>query len=526
MRLLDTQTLELRSFNSGAVPTYAILSHTWEDEEVTLQQFHTRDGQRKKGYKKILDFCDEAAAEGYQWCWVDTCCIDKTNLVELSQAINSMFAWYRDAAVCFAYLSDFYAESNVEHERNNRLEQSRWFTRGWTLQELIAPEYVVFYDARWRLYGTKSEIAMALAKITGISPRLLRGDKSLHEYSTAQKMSWAAYRQTTRVEDRAYSLLGIFNIYFPLAYGEGWNAFARLQAEILKTSTDQSIFAWVQRGPVKPAETLDVYRAKAWDQRHRCSMLAPTPDCFYGSSSVICASKDRDADHAHPLLARHISGANNSIVTQALNKPIALNNTGMQITLLVQRIFAKGGRCLLEAMLNCCYDFDKQQKVTIFLVADNMGINEVFAKERQDSVAACRVEPYHLGSATWQWHECSRGPCRQEWQRGQSSSGELWVATPLDIHPIYPEWPEFPRDERVLGTAWIRDDELQADEARRRVARARELRQKPARDVLAMYSTHRISKVLSHALVAALALGGLVLSADDDLLDKAKEILK
>ncbi|KAF2818453.1 HET-domain-containing protein, partial [Ophiobolus disseminans] len=244
MRLLNTQTLELKQFNTGSIPVYAILSHTWEDDEVTLQELQTRAARRKKGFRKISDFCDEAASRGIEWGWVDTCCIDKTDLVELSQAINSMFSWYRDAAVCLAYLSDFHLHGEGAHWNDKDVGKSRWFTRGWTLQELIAPKHLVFYDARWRVFGTKKGLASFMSDITGISARLLRGEKSLHEFSCAQKMSWAAYRQTTRVEDRAYSLLGLFNICFSPVYGEGWRAFGRLQEEILRVSTDQSIFAW------------------------------------------------------------------------------------------------------------------------------------------------------------------------------------------------------------------------------------------------------------------------------------------
>jgi len=130
MRLLNTETLELKYFNTGEVPAYAILSHTWEDEEVTLQQLHTDAARQKRGYEKIVKFCKEARERGLHWGWADTCCIDKADLVELSQAINSMFAWYRDAAICLAYLSDFHLwEENGDWNKED-LGISRWFRRG------------------------------------------------------------------------------------------------------------------------------------------------------------------------------------------------------------------------------------------------------------------------------------------------------------------------------------------------------------------------------------------------------------
>lgn len=164
-----------------------------------------------------------------------SCCIDKSSTAELSEAINSMFRWYRNAAICYAYLEDV---TSLSH-----LDQSRWFTRGWTLQELVAPRDVLFYSSDWRLLGSKLELSDQLWKITRIEPEILSTGVFDH-VSIATRMSWAGNRQTTRIEDAAYCLMGIFEVNMPLLYGEGRKSFTRLQEEIMKVSDDQSLFAW------------------------------------------------------------------------------------------------------------------------------------------------------------------------------------------------------------------------------------------------------------------------------------------
>ncbi|KAH7092478.1 heterokaryon incompatibility protein-domain-containing protein [Paraphoma chrysanthemicola] len=239
MRLLDATTLLVHEFfNEAEIPPYAILSHTWEEEECTLQQTQSL-GQfelsKRKGYKKIQLCCEQALRDGLNWAWVDTCCIDKTSTAELSEAINSMFRWYRNAVVCYAYLTDV--------EIVDQFGSSRWFTRGWTLQELVAPYALNFYNKHWKNLGSKLELHQLLQQTTGIDTQVLTTGE-LDQVCVAQKMSWAATRQTTRTEDLAYSLLGIFSVNMPLLYGEGSKAFLRLQEEIMKTSEDQSLFAW------------------------------------------------------------------------------------------------------------------------------------------------------------------------------------------------------------------------------------------------------------------------------------------
>lgn len=240
MRLINTTTLELQDFTLTTIPPYAILSHTWGSDEVSFQDISSPDVSSKKGYMKIEQSCRLAREHGLGLAWVDTCCIDKTSSAELTESINSMFRWYRDAAVCYVYLEDLEPDAELEYA----LPHCRWFTRGWTLQELVAPENVVFYDMAWNKRGTKIAMSIFLEKLTKIESGVLRHPKTLHERAVARRMTWAANRKTTRIEDTAYCLLGIFDVNMPLIYGEGMKAFRRLQEEIIKSSPDLTIFAW------------------------------------------------------------------------------------------------------------------------------------------------------------------------------------------------------------------------------------------------------------------------------------------
>ncbi|KAK5651822.1 hypothetical protein OQA88_11591 [Cercophora sp. LCS_1] len=278
MRLLSTATEKAHEFFGRKAPRYAILSHTWGEEEVTFRHLAEPSTYKKlKGYAKIRGSCEVARREGFRWIWIDTCCIDKSSSAELSEAINSMFKWYEDAAVCYAYLPD------VASPDPSTFSRSRWFTRGWTLQELIAPSVVVFLDSDWEEIGTKTTLVTEIASVTGIDKSVLvpppdtrSGPYSirtiLHGCSTAQRMSWAAKRSTTRIEDQAYSLMGIFDVNMPLLYGEGTKAFLRLQMEIMNNSDDMSIFVWSYHAGGSLIE--------------KSGLLAPRPACFEGHGSV------------------------------------------------------------------------------------------------------------------------------------------------------------------------------------------------------------------------------------------------
>ncbi|CAO1597600.1 hypothetical protein XANCAGTX0491_001407 [Xanthoria calcicola] len=265
MRLINTSTYEVREFNPGRIPPYAILSHTWGDDEYLFGDRNNPDRRESAGFKKIAGCCALAARHGYEYLWVDTCCIDKTSSAELTESINSMYRWYQESRICYVYLADFVLEK-AKHKEGVKFRDCRWFRRGWTLQELLAPYYIVFYDAEWKEIGSKGVLQTHLSNICSISTRHLFNPK---EASVAAKMSWASGRRTTRAEDVAYSLLGLFEINMPLIYGEGQNAFFRLQREIIQSSSDESIFAWTE-------------------ERVGCSgLLASSPQCFRDSSDIV-----------------------------------------------------------------------------------------------------------------------------------------------------------------------------------------------------------------------------------------------
>ena len=243
MRLLNTTSITTKEFVGQDIPPYAILSHTWEKGEVLLADIRNGTAPSKEGFAKILGCCTTAAEYGFDWVWIDTCCIDKTSSAELSEAINSMYRWYELSTICYVYLRDVSVAEGGALLSSIPLGHSRWFTRGWTLQELLAPRAVEFYSFDWKEIGTKSSLATSLSYHTGIPTRVLHGE-SPNSCSIAERMSWASSRQTTREEDMAYCLLGLFNVNMPLLYGEGQKAFIRLQEQILKQEEDYSLFAW------------------------------------------------------------------------------------------------------------------------------------------------------------------------------------------------------------------------------------------------------------------------------------------
>ncbi|KAK1757017.1 hypothetical protein QBC47DRAFT_459684 [Echria macrotheca] len=291
MRLIHTTTFELKQFFGLELPKYAILSHMWGTEEVSYQDWAVRsepDISRREGYLKIASTCELAREEGYDYLWVDTNCIDKSSSAELTEAINSMFEWYRQADICYAYLADI--ETSRPLTGGQEIRSSRWFRRGWTLQELLAPRRVNLYAADWSFLGTRSSLARHISAATGISLRYLHSDaprgkeKSstrsndawdrdhdvpIHAASVAERMAWLSRRETTRIEDMAYCALGIFGIHMALIYGEGPNAFARLQEEIIRVSADQSLFCWSWGVP---------------DHQSQVGLLSPRPQAFLGAA--------------------------------------------------------------------------------------------------------------------------------------------------------------------------------------------------------------------------------------------------
>ncbi|KAL4081415.1 heterokaryon incompatibility protein-domain-containing protein [Scleroderma yunnanense] len=336
----DRQTKVLEFRNDEAID-YAILSHRWFEQEVDCDEMiglakmgaKERDEIRRRlGYKKILDSCERAKKDGLEWLWVDACCIDKRSSAELSEAINSMFRWYENSRVCYAYLHDV-IDSSLPMEDDKRTYPysngwPEWFSRGWTLQEMIAPRNVEFFNKDWQPIGNKWTLAPILADITRVPEHILRDGLTSNRPCVAQIMSWAANRTTTRIEDRAYSLLGLLDVNMPMLYGEGKKAFQRLQLEIIRMSNDQSIFAW--RGSNRTG-----------------SILADDSSCFRDCSTM----ELMDLDEFTQSLKGDIPEEELRLIEEDRFGVFPITNRGIQIWLLLRPL--DGSRSVFEALLPC-----------------------------------------------------------------------------------------------------------------------------------------------------------------------------
>lgn len=233
MRLLNVDTLKFTHFSDEERPIYAIASHRWQKEEVTYQEVKEERNKSKDGYQKVMDFAKyiKDYVSGVQWLWIDTCCINKESAAELSEAINLMFKWYRNAGVCLAYLAD------VDEARDEQsFQKSEWFERGWTLQELLAPRTVIFVTRTWQVIGNKgashytysrSSVGPGLEKDiaarTGIPEQILYNYNASQGLSVDERLKWMEGRKTSRTEDMSYALFGIFDVADAIVYGEGYD---------------------------------------------------------------------------------------------------------------------------------------------------------------------------------------------------------------------------------------------------------------------------------------------------------------
>ncbi|KAI1264607.1 heterokaryon incompatibility protein-domain-containing protein [Xylariaceae sp. FL1019] len=242
MWLLDTDSLELKEFGDE-LPSYSILSHTWGHEEVTFKDLQ-HGWLTNPGSRKLRATCKQSSLDGYRWTWIDTCCIDRTSHDALQEAIRSMYKWYAQAAACYVHLADVRSIGSIDTGNDSEFRRSRWFTRSWTLQELIAPRNVIFFTASWKKIGTKHTLQHLIANITGIPPTCLSGESQPREFSVVTRFSWASKRECRKREDVAYSLMGLFDVYMPILYGEYDKAFFRLQEHIFRQTADQSMLAW------------------------------------------------------------------------------------------------------------------------------------------------------------------------------------------------------------------------------------------------------------------------------------------
>lgn len=336
MHLINVDTMLLEEFFGDQIPSYAILSHTWgkNHEEVHFDKLGPKNKQKKHGYQKIKYLCQQAAKDGLRWAWCDTCCINKSSSAELSEAINSMFQWYRNASVCYAYLEDVSAPGGSQ-DVMSQFRESRWFTRGWTLQELLAPQKVCFFGQDWQLLGSKKTLIGPLQDIARVNFGALASPSTVPSYSIATRMSWATDRTTTRAEDRAYCMLGILGVHMPLLYGEGQNAFRRLQEELIKISDDETIFA--HSGP---------------------NVLAKGPEEFS-------------------------SGKELTILKKSTSTPYSITNAGLRIHMRViepnPNEPIKSGRSAM-GILNCHYNVALRRDYYIALPMERTGMANTYRK--------------------------------------------------------------------------------------------------------------------------------------------------
>jgi hypothetical protein len=306
MRVLNTTTFELHSREQEFFKSegYAILSHRWVGAEVTFDTLPEHLPELKSTearylaspqLSKIRGACETARQLGFTWIWIDNCCINKASQTELAESINSMFKWYRDSQMCITYLSDVKFDAASERrdgnspeifQKINTVQPSEWFFRGWTLQELLAPKKMNFYDTNWTYMGTKDSLAPEIERITGISSAYLTNAMPFRDACIATKLSWMAGRKTTREEDIAYSMLGIFSVFLDPLYGEGVNAFMRLQQLLQSTINDESLYAWSMPHPSHAKSYSIERRSETTWGPGEWGLLAPTPDWFRGCGHV------------------------------------------------------------------------------------------------------------------------------------------------------------------------------------------------------------------------------------------------
>jgi len=493
MRLLNTKDYTLSSFIGPIdTPPYAILSHTWGPADEVLfedmvkpELFRTVKTRKPISWQKVERSCEIArtfAGRRYNYIWIDTLCIDKSSSTELSEAINSMFEWYACAGVCFAYLADY--DNPIGHNldpgsdtENNNFTKSRWFARGWTLQELIAPEELLFFDQHWGVIGNRRNLADPIRARTGIYRAILARQQSgyqldlrelLSAVSVAVKMSWLSQRITTRPEDRAYCMLGLFDVNIPLLYGEGsYKSFIRLQEEIIKNSFDQSILAWE-----KCSETVTPTSQGRWH-----SVLAPDPGSFARCRGI---QPLRAGGHVH--VENTSSRSDGTITFAALLRPLNPPYQVIEDNYLFERprhardrmgyfetASSKTGLPLAYlAILNCCEDGNFTKRVALMLYRDSKQSDRFYrahagffivtpgqmsvgpwssgthffldhsrASPAQITLCSLPKPTYHAKYGYW--------PCAYDWKLEGSAQGSDWTLVDLleakhGLEPSLPIW--------------------------------------------------------------------------------------
>lgn len=390
--------------------------------------------------------------------------IDKTSSTELSEAINSMFKWYQRSAVCYAYLVDVHSK--------NDFTKSRWWNRGWTLQELIAPCSVVFFSSEWDCIGDKSILVSDISKRSRISVDVLLNPNEVSKSSGAQRMAWAANRKTTRSEDIAYCLLGIFDINMPLLYGEGRQAFKRLQEEIIRTKQDQSLLAW-EYSPVSTTKHLNdmlfsFYLSNSYDSTNgnlspsrvfSRTCFARKPDQFKDSLEVLpntrspkdsCSLNSNALDMTIPIVDRAAMGFKEYL------QPVS-----------AARLFTQRDRLkLVFGLLNCSPGSSKTHVVAMPMVTveDNTFVRVAWEVEGLYTTTVSL--PMHIAvHATEQRIRLLKAEYSATDSRSTRDYGELvvlnsFIGPEFRIVKAFPYATEIGPEFAMLELSWDRLDEL------------------------------------------------------------------
>lgn len=419
MRLLNALSFQFEEYFGDSIPHYAILSHTWGKHEISFQDFDLCWEESNIRCQKILKTCQQALRDNLTYVWIDTCCIDKRSSTELSEAVNSMFNWYARSKVCYAYIEDgrsfnLKAEGDIEEFR-----KCRWFSRGWTLQELITPPKVVFFSENWIEFGTRQSISTILSRITGIDLEILENPapERLFQVSIANRMSWASGRVTTRLEDMAYCLLGLFDVHIPLLYGEGERAFIRLQEEIMKHSYDHSLLAWGQF-----YNWTDIVSSN----NRGGKLLAQSPAAFRFSTSIVSFSPGYETvpyakTNYGPNIELPIRKVSESKAIALLNCYLP-NDLDHQLAILVDGSQSAKFRCddRLYLYPRCEIEFggkDSEFRVETLYFRDSVRRIDAYGSDpRTDSIFISRCNDYFITKVepSSQWDSCRhliRKPC-------------------------------------------------------------------------------------------------------------------
>ena len=420
MRLLNVSTLKLELFMGPerSIPPYAILSHTWGDSEIVfddIQSLSTAALKENPGFDKVFQTCLQAQRDHFDYVWIDTCCIDKSSSAELSEAINSMFKYYAQSSTCYVYLNDFNVpcllgpgDDVFLGAKDTSFFHSRWFERGWTLQELIAPHKVEFFDQYWRRFGTRDgELLDRVCRRTGIWPQVFSTPRckcqnlasltmvreevcphcrtrdtlyhTLDTFAVSIKMRWADTRGTTRPEDAAYCLLGLFGINMPLLYGEGRKAFLRLQDLIIRQSKDQSVLLWEAFRTDAPLSTA-------------LGCLAPAAGYFKNPVPIIgrrvFVSVDRqfEADFMGRLAPMELTDT--ALITNLWICPCTVRGFDTESNSSIDREFFLG-------VLDLAYDDDFLKRPAILL--EHMGVMNIYRRVYNQLIIS--VDPRMINSS-------------------------------------------------------------------------------------------------------------------------------